>query len=522
MNSEEKRVVYANEKQQKFLRSRARRKGFVGGRGSGKSHVLGYCIGQAFRTMPRAKFALAGLTYVQLDLVVLPVVREAMMFMGIHEFSKTNPYGCYVIGVRPPETWAKPWKPIGKLGYQYCMSFINGFTLQFVSQDHPVTSRGLNIDGLLNDESFTMAEDFISKILRPAIRANEDKKFAKSNLFHCDYSFSSASWTTSGNHIYKIEELYKLEQEERRNYTQDQLKDTPPKYLYLESTCLDNPITGEKYMLRMKEELTDIEFQVEVMNQRLLTHPDGFYYAFNMSKHTYWNQQRYEADDKTGLVLMRPTDYRDDKSIDLTLDFNAAICWCLVCQEVGMEWRVINSTYTKPTIQSANSNIVVQTANWFINKYKDHKKKEAYIYGDPGGNSKSASTSLENLPFFDQFCEVLVRNGWKVFRRELTSYPRHRDKYLLSNLILEEQSERTPKLRINQNTNKALLIAIQATRIKDNDKYEKDKSSESKEKNREFATDGTDALDYWLWAKGKRFLPNREGFRNQHYSPKRT
>lgn len=274
-------------------------------------------------------------------------------------------------------------------------------------------------------------------------------------------------------------------------------------------------------MLRMKEELTDIEFQVEVMNQRLLTHPDGFYYAFNMSKHTYWNQQRYEADDKTGLVLMRPTDYRDDKSIDLTLDFNAAICWCLVCQEVGMEWRVINSTYTKPTIQSANSNIVVQTANWFVSNYKDHKKKELYIYGDPGGNSKSASTSMENLPFFDQFCEVLVRNGWKVFRRELTSYPRHRDKYLLSNLLLEEQSEKTPKLRINQNTSKALLIAIQAARIKDNDKYEKDKSSESKEKNREFATDGTDALDYWLWAKGKRFLPNREGFQNQHYSLKR-
>jgi len=73
------RKVFANIKQIKFLRSRAKRKTFHAGRGSAKTHTLGNVVGLAYDAMARAKYVLAGLTYVQLDLIVLPVIKESLL-----------------------------------------------------------------------------------------------------------------------------------------------------------------------------------------------------------------------------------------------------------------------------------------------------------------------------------------------------------------------------------------------------------------------------------------------------------
>lgn len=531
MISERGRKVFAHDKQIKFLRSRAKRKSFIGGRGSGKTHTLGYSVGMAYDTLPREKIVLAGLTYVQLDLVVLPVIREALEWMEIFEYNKKkNPYGHYVIGVKPPEHWLTPKKPVGKLGYQYCMTFINGFTLQFVSQDRAETHRGLNVVGLFNDESATMSDDFISKVLKKGIRGSDYVRSATSPLYKCHYDFSSASWTQDGMHVYKTEELWKKQIEERINWTQKQRKDCPPQYLFIESTCLDNPVTGKSYWDSQKEECDPVEFAVEVANERVGTIPDGFYYAFKSSHHTYWQSQSYEYDDKTGLTLMRSNDYREDLTLDATLDFNADICWLAVCQEVGKEARVIASNYEKPGLEISmenamlsqaekdklkTTNIVLKQAKWFDERYSSNETKTVYIYGDPGGNNRTATTDENNKVFFDQFCDHLIKQGWTVLRRELKRYPRHKHKYTLVNTILEEGSTKLPKLRINQITNKVLIITIQTTGI-DSTTYQKDKSSEKKAKlsNRQYATDGTDALDYWLWAKYSKLMPFSTGFRH--------
>ena len=498
--------VFANAKQIKFLGSRAKRKTFHAGRGSAKTHTLGNVVGLAYDAMARAKYILAGLTYVQLDLIVLPVIKESLLYMGISEYSKKNPFGHYVVGVRPPEHWLKPYKAVGRLGYQYCMSFINGFTLQFVSQDRAETSRGLNCDGILVDESAKMSADFISRVLRKGLRGNAYKHFSNHFLYQAHYDFSSASWTQDGMHIYKTEELWMAEQAERKLWTQPELLKTPPKFLFLEATCLDNPLAGQAYMERERAESDPLEFEVEVMNRRLTRLPNGFYYAFSTAKHCYWEKQRYVHDDSTGLTYHYPNDYRDDKPLDTTLDFNADICWQLVGQEVGNELRVVNSNYVKPTM-STETNIVRQNATWFCDTFSTHTKKEVFVYGDRGGLSRSASTDRDNGPFFEQYCEVLVARGWTVFKR-YENYARHKDKYILFNMILEERSERIPKLRINQNQghNNVLIISMQCTTVKlTSDKFEKDKSSETKNKrNREYATDSSDALDYWLWVKCKK------------------
>lgn len=522
----DKMKVFANLKQQKFLGSRAQIKDFLGGRGCAKTDTIGKVVGMAYREMPRAKLALAGVTYVTIDLVTLPVIKESLEYMGIYEYSKANPFGHYVVGKIPPETWASPYKKVGRLGYQYCMSFINGFTIQFVSQDRAETHRGLNIDGLLVDEAATVSEDFIYKILKKAIRGNTHKKISKSIFFHCHYQFSSAAWYQEGMHIYRNEELAKKEFEEREKWPQSQLKKIPPKHLILEATCLDNPLSGQKYWDEQKSGEDPLVFDVEVANIRLTSLPDGFYHAFKTSRHLYWEKQRYEYDDKTGLHLMHSNDYREDKALDITLDFNAKICWAVVLQEVKDEVRIINSNFVKPTLVKENPNdkeakettdIVVQNAKWFCKTYINHPKKEVNIYGDPSGNAKNSGTSDTHRPDFDRFQKELKANGWTVFRKESKSRPAHKRKYRLVNDMFSEESNRLPKIRINQHTNKVLILQIQSTPVNEN--YEKVKKSEKNLplKHREYAPDGTDALDYYLWTRFHNRLPDSMNQQNQLY-----
>ena len=518
-----KTKVFANEKQMKFLRSRAKRKTFHGGRGSAKTNLIGKLVGMIFHRLPRTRWALCGATYVQLDLVVLSEIKDSLEQMGIFEYNaKTMPYGQYVVGIRPPESWAKPYKRVGRLGYQYCLSHISGATLQFVSQDRAETSRGLNLDGAITDERATIKQELLQHVIYPTVRANIDKPCFSDPLHLGKYEFGSAAWTQEGMGMYKMEEDYFEMLARRAKFSDAELRSIPPEYLWLEGTCLDNPLTGQPYYDSLKAELDPLVFDVEVNNMRLTKLPNGYYYAFSTTKHTYIPKDCYEYDEKTGLHLYLPNDYRENKDLEVSLDFNADIFWQVVCQEINREFRIVNSKFVKPALATANLSIIKQGAAWFDATYRDKRpsnKKEVYIYGDPNGNSRTASTSNEKKPFFDEYCKVLTDLGWTTFRRELISYPRQLDRYRLINYLYEEESERTPKVRINQyaGDNKAVIIAIQATPVSTKGKtgFEKDKTSESTKTNREYATDSTDAIDYILWAKYRKLLPGRSTQKNR-------
>ncbi|MDF7817362.1 hypothetical protein P1X15_07145 [Runella sp. MFBS21] len=528
MNNEKVVKIHANDKQIKFLRSRANRKSFIGGRASGKSTVLGFVVGKLFNDFPRAKWVVGGLTYVQLDLIVLPAIREALGFMGYSEYHpKQNPAGVYVVGIRPPDHWTTPYKKVGRLGYQYCLSFINGFTLQFCSQDRAETHRGLSIDGVLIDESATISSDFVRKVLLPARRGNNYAPWANHPWNKGFFDFSSASWTQEGMWIYETEEHYNAMIEQRSRLTSDELKAIPPKFLFLESTFRDNAaVLPPDFEQQLRDQLDPLEYAVEVENERMGKLPNSFYYGFNPERHCYTKSYDYIPDEKTGILLYRSNDYETDKPLDYSLDFNADIVWGVVGQDTGKTLKVIHSHYEKVTpsekknLKDQKNSLIEKQAKWFCETYKNHEKKEVFIYGDPGGNSTSAATKVDNRPFFDQICDILIKEGWVIYRRELTSYPSHKDKYHLINMLFEESNPRAPHIAINKLTNKVLIINLTQTPVTTDKTYKKarrigkDKSSERSTKNREYATDGTDALDYWLWVKCKKYLSNHAPRKN--------
>lgn len=515
--SSEKLKVFATIPQQKFLKSRAKEKRFIAGRGSGKTDCFGKAIGLMWREMPRAKGAVLGNSYVSIDSKLIPELRTALKSMGIFEKTKANPYGHYVIGIQPPADWPTPYKQPGKLGYKYCMTFINGFTIQFVSADNPDTHRGFNFDFMLVDESATVPEDFIYKIIKKAVRGDDFKRYAKSRFYKCHYEFSSASWTPEGQHIYKVEESYKAEFEERSKWSQQELKKTPPKFLYVESTCLDNPVTGQSYWEDQKAVDDPLVFDVEVANMRLESIPDGYYHAFKTKVHTYSFAYRYEHDEKTGIVMSMPNDYRSDLPLDNTLDFNKSICWSVVIQEVKNESRIINSNFVKPHPSNESTNLVIENANWFIDTYKNHPEKVVYLYGDPNGASGNVQlTQKDESPFYT-WKKIVEAAGWTVIKKWKTVYPRHKRRASLMNAILGETISTLPKVRANQHTNKVLIITLQTTKA--DDKYRKVKKLEKSQPlaKREYAPDGTDALDYYYYEKYNHLLPDSELQSNQLY-----
>ncbi|MBO9641371.1 MAG: hypothetical protein J7576_24580, partial [Siphonobacter aquaeclarae] len=357
------------------------------------------------------------------------------------------------------------------------------------------------------DESATIKQEFLNTIILPAKRANRYAKFATHHMHLCFYDFSSAAWTQEGMWIYETEALWEAEVAERSTWPDEKLALNPPGNLFLQSTWKDNAaVLPETYYQDLSQLLDPLTLAVEVDNMRLGQRPDGFYHAFSTTKHTYSQAFAYEFDDKTGLHLHKSNDYRTDLLLEVSLDFNAAICWQVVGQEVGQEFRVIESKFIKPTF-GKDSSLVVQQADYLAEAYANHPKKTVAVWGDPSGKQTSAGTSKDNKPLFEQFCNVLTKRGWTVIRNyERFTYPGHKDKYVLINHLLGETSDRTPRIRFNQYRNKALIIALQQTPMKGD--FQKDKSSEATAKNREYATDGTDALDYVVWGKYRKLMPS--------------
>ncbi|MFN3378917.1 MAG: hypothetical protein ACK41O_05640, partial [Runella zeae] len=229
----------------------------------------------------------------------------------------------------------------------------------------------------------------------------------------------------------------------------------------------------------------------------------------------------YQWDDKSKLHLYTSNDYLPKKDLEISLDFNADICWVVNCQEISNEFRVLSSMFEKSSVLTPEKNLIKTLATRWCDKFESHEKKTVHVWGDLSGKNRSANTDETNRPFFETFTKVMDDRGWKIVRRYNEpgnrKNPGHKHKYNLVNLLFEQQSPRTPKIRFNKHSNKELIIGMQATPIKADGSFKKDKTSERTAKNREYATDGSDALDYIVWGKYKAFVTNQIAQRN-HFS----
>jgi hypothetical protein len=477
MNSSSKkpaRKVYVNEKQRQFLAAKQKRRTFVGGRGSGKTSVAGHETRVEMNYLPRAKGFLAGLTYTQLTSNTLPAMEKSWYGHGLREYDQKTGFGHYVKGKRPPAGWIKPYLPPSN--YENVISFLNGYTIQLLSMDRPELARGGNYDFGHIDESALIKEEHVNKILRPMIRGNIYRFKDEHHQTFCDYT--SVPWLPSGQWVFK---------------TEDHAKEEPDNYFFLESTAYDNAAAlGEEYFRNLRNGMSPLEWDVEVMNKRLTKLPNSFYPSFNEEKHGVWKTFTYVHDDKTGLTMHIDSDRDPTRELEVSFDFNAGFTSCTVHQENGNEFRSLNALWVKQSSDTVLNALVGK----FCDAYESHERKHVVIYGDRNGNNKQVGA---NLTFYQTIQQGLAARGWTSLLMVQGLDPDHRLKHIAINELLAENNPRLPVMRFNRNTCKFLMISIQQSPILPD--WRKDKRSESSSIEQERATHLSDCFDNIVYRK---------------------
>lgn len=464
------KLIYWNEKQLEFLQSPQKRKTIVWGRGTGKGAALAGLHYLRMTAMPRAKFFLTSTTYGQLLTKTLPPMLDKWFEFGLIEEEH------YVVGKRPPIGWQKPWKPPKK--FENIISFCNGYAIELMSMDRPAQLRGGSFDGGDIDEAAFVRHDIYTDVLVPSIRGNNHRY--NSHMHQGISKVSSQPRDTRGEWI--LEDKIKAQSD-------------PENYFYSEATSWDNiDVLGESTLKMWEDEMDYLSYQAEVMNVRFMSAQDPFYHRFSAKVHNYTPAFRYVESD-SGIQIAGMADYNPKELLDITFDFGGWFNCAIVFQEDRRTERALRSFHVKEKdVRTLVDNICTN--------YAKHEFKLARVWGEPRGHDRTAIGST----IFDIVKRRFMENGWSCDINVRSSYTRkHAERHTLLNEILEEVNMKMPKLRVNDQECKDLVIAIQLAEVGPD--FTKNKS---KEKDRlypqEHATHYTDALDYYFVQKYERLM----------------
>jgi hypothetical protein len=487
---------YVNPKQAAFLQAQQRTKTFIGGRGAGKTDVLGNHNVAKFNFLPRGKSGLAGRTFAQIVNKSLPSLLACWERFGFRSYNPKTGFGHFIIGKRPPANWLKPWNQVED--YSNCITWINGYTIEMMSFHRPDSNRGGSLDAYDIDEVADFGEENM-KVLRPMVRGNTrpTERFNGHYLHQSKCHFGSAPWTQAGQWIYKVEEM---------------AKKLPNNYFFIEATSKDNEaVLGPNWLEEQLNDLTPLQAYVELWNGRLKKIPNGFYPSFNEKRHVTYDTMDYDYNESfaSKLLFVAGDNFLvKTQRLELSFDFNAGFTSMLVCQEVATanwpEFRINENIYVKPMEVDLDTydSLIYALIDKFADQYKNHPIKECVIYGDRNGNNKSAGS---NKTFYDQVREGLAKHGWRSDSPILGLDSPHRLRYLLVNRLLSEKEARSVRIRINGNKCKQLISSLENTPVKLD--FSKDKKSEASTViDQAEATHLGDCFDNIVYRKYQRYL----------------
>jgi len=472
-----KKKIWINSLQATFRKATSKVKVAVLGRGTGKTTLMGIKSRDRMSAMPGALFFLSSSTYNQILTKSLPPMIDFWRSVGLEEYDWSEKRGHYVIGKRPPKHFLKPYKAPQK--YEYAITFYNGYTIELISMDRPDKSRGGNYDGGDIDEAALVKKDALMKAMMPSVRGNKDKF---NSVLHGEIClYTSMPWLADGQYILDFEEKAKQE---------------PHMFFYMEGTAECNlPVLGPTWIEDQRSMLDPHIFRLEVMNERLIKAETSFYHRFNDERHVYTPAYSYK-DNPTGRGIMTDGtgDYNADQVLDLAIDFGGWFTCCLVfqayIQRAQSTERMINSFMVK------EGKGIEDLVDLFCDDYIGHRMKYVRLYGEPRGNDKSG----HGVTLYERAYQAFMARGWQVELCVHQSQAHGHDvRYTYMNQVLSEEFNH-PRLRINRDTCKNVIIAIQMTGTTHD--LKKDKSNE---RNRAFAQEHaphfTDALDYYYMQK---------------------
>lgn len=459
-------ISWFNKTQIEFVTAPQKIKTAICGRGFGKTTMLSLILFLIVKHLPRSKGFLAAKTIDQITNEILPQIRKKLEAMGLKEGLH------YVIGLQPPEWYAKPISQIKD--YKFAMCFWNGTTIRFLSHARPANRRGGTYDWGIIDEALEMRESTFDSVFSQLIRGN--LYTFDHALHHSLFIITSRPSKSFAFWIYRFRELARKQ---------------PNKYLWLEASAEDNvDALGKEWFAEQKDRLSPLQYQTEIENKEITQLPDGFYYLFKRGTHTY----RPVYDSSRRMQDIQATDL-----LELSFDFGGKFS----CMTI---WQEQNGTeYCRRELFVKNERKIPALIDDFCTMFDKHGYKYARLWGEPRGRDENALD--ESMFIIIQ--KRLKKNGWMSEIKTPAGYQTAAQavRYTFIEQLLSN-SENMPKLKINEDACPSLCIAIEtADVLPDRGK------NKSKEKDdtypQEFATHLTDTLDYYLFLKYGRSVSNR-------------
>lgn len=444
--------IYVTAPQQVLLNSLAKVLVFIAGRGSGKTAFGGLMAYLFMYYLPRSKGFICGLTYKQILNNFLPPMIELWERMGLIEDVH------FVIGKTPPKEWKRPYNRPKK--YDNVITFFNGTCIVLISMDRKDLARGGSYDWGMFDEAVLINKDRHDKEIMPMMRGNEHRF---THHFHQRVIYlSSQSWLPSGNWVPNLRH-------------QMDLKENPDGVHYVESTAADNAaVGGQKYIDRMRELLPMVVFDVEIMNKIVEQVPDCFYEEFS-ENNLYSNSYDYDYGDRLFDFVAKDNDYDRSKILAFSFDFGGSACFATVHQDDGKADRTINCFYKKRDLTTPQSSSLISLlVDELAATYKGHSNL-IEIWGDRNGNNRQANSSRT---YYEEIMQMFREKGFHPVLKVEPGLldPAHLVRHYVANRLLSGLEKSVPKVLINQNNCKPLIISMQTAPVKLD--FKKDKGSE--------------------------------------------
>ena len=442
----------------------------------------------------------------------------------------------YVIGRRPPRTFAKPVTE--PADYEHVISFYNGSCAVIISQDRPGSSNSLTLSWLLIDEAKFI--DY-NKLKDETLPANGGIKshFGMHSFNHSIMILSDMPQTQKGSwflhykekmdteviraieglvyDIWKLKEriktmraagsevpkalIYQLRHKDRQL---NQLRSVA--VYYKEYSSIENlQLLGENYIRQMKRDLTPLTFQTSILCQRIGIAKDGFYssmrerhkydasdmdYLDNVAHSFFSDDAALSPVEDQGLDCRADKDLNPMAPICIGMDYNANINWIVAGQPSGRRLNILKSFYVKFERK------LPALIDDFCTYYAHHQNKTVIFYYDT--TALGSNYAVNEQDFHWVIVHEFERHGWSVIDVYLGNPMRHDEKYLLINQAFAGKQRLMPFF--NRQNNDDLILAIQVAGVtRGRNGFRKDKGgeklAESEEDLLEHRTDGTDAFD---------------------------
>jgi len=462
--------------------SHQKRKYLEWGRGAGKSFILAYFMREFAKQMPRGSFFLVGETFTQILSRTLPGTIRALELFGLYQDVDFVVGTCGKSkGFAMPLYAPQQWKNI--------IHFSNGAVFFLVSLDNQNSGRGLNSFGGIGDEAALLDPIRLFNNVQTTNRAKEEI-YDGVPLLGAEIYASSTPMSKSG--------MWFVEMEEKA-------LERPDKYYFSSAPATTNHMLRPDYFESAKENSpTQTIYEAEILNIRPKVISDGFYANLNDKIHYYSD---YDQNYLEGAIWL-PKEKRVDIAFNCKQDNDVIRTQGLI---VSLDFGVFNSIVISQLDKASNTYRVLKsfwvkspkiTNDLFIEEflpyYEPHQEKKIYLYGGHDGHNRQANSTST---LYQQLETLLRAHGWQVYVMAKPSAPLHSRKYILLNSMLKGIKAALPKIRINKDNNKDLIIALErAEAIEGKTGIEKQKKDErNKKMMQQHTTHLTDAFDYPLY-----------------------